>query len=58
MDTETVRKQKTDRQDALHILPLLMENRFPKIWVAQGGIGICGNRCGIVIAGCRCGLGS
>jgi transposase len=31
-----VRKQKTDRQDALHILQLLMENRFPKIWVPSG----------------------
>jgi transposase len=30
-----VRKQKTDRQDAQHILQLLMENRFPKIWVAS-----------------------
>ena len=30
------RKQKTDRQDAQHILQLLMENRFPKIWVASG----------------------
>jgi len=29
------RKQKTDRQDAQHILQLLMENRFPKIWVAS-----------------------
>jgi transposase len=28
-----VRKQKTDRQDAQHILRLLMENRFPQIWV-------------------------
>jgi transposase len=27
------RKQKTDRQDAQHILQLVMENRFPKIWV-------------------------
>src|SRR5580765_6931325 len=27
------RKQKTDRQDAQHILQLLMEHRFPKIWV-------------------------
>jgi transposase len=31
-----VRKQKTDRQDAQHILQLLMENRFPKIWVPNG----------------------
>ena len=28
-----VRKQKTDRQDAQLILQLLMENRFPQIWV-------------------------
>ena len=28
-----VRKQKTDRQDAQHILCLLLENRFPRIWV-------------------------
>ena len=28
-----VRKQKTDRQDAQLILKLLLENRFPRIWV-------------------------
>ena len=28
-----VRKQKTDRRDAEHILRLLREDRFPKIWV-------------------------
>jgi transposase len=28
-----VRKQKTDRRDAQHILTLLLENRFPQIWV-------------------------
>ena len=28
-----VRKQKTDRRDAEHILQLLMEGRFPRIWV-------------------------
>lgn len=27
-----VRKQKTDRRDAEHILQLLMEDRFPRIW--------------------------
>jgi len=27
-----VRKQKTDRQDAQHLLKLLVEDRFPKIW--------------------------
>src|SRR5208282_4169473 len=34
--SKRVRKQKTDRQDAQHILQLLMENRFPKIWVPSG----------------------
>src|SRR5437870_8100942 len=28
-----VRKQKTDIRDARHILNLLMEDRFPRIWV-------------------------
>jgi transposase len=28
-----VRKQKTDRRDAAHILRLLVEGRFPRIWV-------------------------
>jgi transposase len=28
-----VRKQKTDRRDAEQVLRLLMENRFPRIWV-------------------------
>lgn len=28
-----VRKQKTDSRDALHILDLLLTNRFPRIWV-------------------------
>src|SRR5260370_38270351 len=28
-----VRKQKTDRRDAEHLLHLLLEERFPKIWV-------------------------
>jgi len=28
-----VRKQKTDRRDAEHLLHLLIEDRFPKIWV-------------------------
>ena len=27
-----VRKQKTDRRDAAHILKLLMEERFPRLW--------------------------
>ena len=28
-----VRKQKTDRQDAQFLLKLMMENRFPRVWV-------------------------
>jgi transposase len=31
--TKRVRKQKTDRQDAKLILRLLLEDRFPRIWV-------------------------
>ena len=31
--SKRVRKQKTDRQDAQLILQLLIENRFPRIWV-------------------------
>ncbi len=31
--TQRVRKQKTDRTDALLLLKLLLENRFPQIWV-------------------------
>src|SRR5512146_1850279 len=27
-----VRKQKTDKRDAAHILKLLIEGRFPKLW--------------------------
>jgi len=28
-----VRKQKTDKRDAAHVLKLLLEDRFPRIWV-------------------------
>ena len=31
--TKRVRKQKTDRQDAQLILQLLLEDRFPRIWI-------------------------
>src|SRR5271157_1598568 len=30
-----VRRQKTDKRDAAHILRLLVEGRFPKLWVAE-----------------------
>jgi transposase len=33
--TKRVRKQKTDRQDAQLLLRLLIEDRFPRIWVAS-----------------------
>ena len=31
-----VRRQKTDRRDAGHLLTLLVEGRFPRIWVPSG----------------------
>ena len=31
--TKRVRKQKTDRQDAQLLLRLMLEDRFPRIWV-------------------------
>jgi len=34
--TKRVRKQKTDRQDARLILQLLLDDRFPQIWVPSG----------------------
>jgi transposase len=34
--TKRVRKQKTDRQDAQLILQLLLEERFPRVWVPSG----------------------
>jgi transposase len=33
INAKRVRKQKTDRQDAQHILKLLLKDDFPKIWV-------------------------
>src|SRR6478752_4530472 len=33
IQTRRVRKQKTDRQDAQLLLRLLLENRFPRIWI-------------------------
>ncbi len=32
-----VRKQKTDSRDALHILDLLLTDRFPRIWIPSPG---------------------
>jgi transposase len=36
ISTKRVRKQKTDRQDAQLILQLMLEDRFPQIWVPSG----------------------
>jgi len=33
-----VRKQKTDKRDAAHILRLLVEGRFPRIWMASSQV--------------------
>ncbi len=30
---QQIRKQKTDRRDAAHILDLLLKNDFPRIWI-------------------------
>src|SRR5713226_10338863 len=34
--TKRIRKQKTDRQDAELILRLMLEDRFPRVWVPSG----------------------
>ena len=36
-----VRKTKTDRRDALHILDLLRDDRFPTVWVPDPATPIC-----------------
>ncbi len=52
--TKRVRKQKTDRQDAQLLLRLLLEDRFPRIWVPSGeNREIYGNCCGTGIGWCR-----
>jgi transposase len=35
IQTKRVRKQKADRQDAQLILQLMLEDRFPQIWVPE-----------------------
>ena len=37
IQSKRVRKQKTDRQDAQLLLRLMMEDRFPRIWVPDAG---------------------
>jgi hypothetical protein len=40
-DEESIRlrKQKTDSRDALHILDLLLTDRFPQIWIPAPAVG-------------------
>src|SRR5882762_2100555 len=52
------RKQKTDRQDAQHILRLMLKDDFPRSGCRVGRIAICGNYCGTGTACCRRALGS
>ena len=49
------RQQKTDRQDAQHILKLMLKDDFPKIWVPnwQNRADAAATACGIGIAWCR-----
>ena len=49
------RKQKHDRRDADLLLQLLIENRFPAIWLPSKELRICGLCCGTVISGYGCG---
>jgi transposase len=38
-----LRKQKTDLREAFHILKMLLEGRFPRIWTPHRASGICGS---------------
>ena len=38
-----VRRQKNDRRDAGHLLKLLREGRFPRVWCRVPSSAICGN---------------
>ena len=38
-----VRRQKTDRGDAEHLLDLLLTQRFPRIWILRWRSGTCDN---------------
>ena len=55
--TKRVRKQKTDHQDAQLLLRLMMEDRFPRIWVPDAANRDLRNCCGIGIDWCRCARG-
>ena len=42
-----VRKQKTGKRDAAHLLRLLLDNRFPRIWIPSPAERDLRQRCGI-----------
>jgi transposase len=50
-----VRKQKTDRHDAQQLLKLLLEDRFPRIWVTSWENRDLRQLCGIGIVWCNAG---
>jgi len=52
------RKQKTDRQDAQHILSLLLKDDFPSIWVPSWENRDLRQLCGIGIVWCKHARGS
>ena len=52
-----VRKQKTDCLDAAMLLQLLLEDRFPRVWVPSAENRVCASCCGIGIGWCRCARG-
>ena len=47
------RKQKTDREDARHILKLLLKDIFRESGYPTGRTAICGNCCGTATAWCK-----
>jgi transposase len=51
IQVKRVRKQKTDRLDAALLLQLLLEDRFPRVWVPSA----CVSCYGTGIGWCRCG---
>ena len=48
-----VRQQKTDRRDAVHLLQLLLEERFPKSGCPAWRSGTCGSCCWSGTSRCR-----
>src|SRR5215469_991938 len=58
IERKRARKQKTDREDAQHILQLMLKDDFLKLWVASWENRDRGNCCGIDTAWCKRGLAS